>query len=191
MKINQPIGSNLWLVEESARWAIYDLEGRSIIQLTKDGGEALQKLANDSRMAKGKRDMLIDQAPGFCQILKTEGCFNRLFENSSAIIPFHSRYYMLWIELTNVCNQHCLHCYVGSNFCKQNFLNKTILKRFIRQASGLKFEQIQFTGGEPLLYPNIWEIVSYARRLNSRLIIEIYTNLTLLQDKDIKTIKKI
>lgn len=76
----------------------------------------------------------------------------------------HPRLTYLFIELTDACNMHCLHC--GSN-CgdHKNFIDtelllsalKTVAEDFIP-----KTVMICFTGGEPLLHPDFFNIVEKA-----------------------------
>lgn len=188
MKRNIALGTDLWLVEGSVRSAIYDLDVGIIIQITRNAGLFLVELLNSKRSPQKKAKLIEKKAPELYKVLKSESCLERLFGNS-VNLTFNDPNYMLWIEVTDICNQRCLHCYTRS-IMKGNFLDAKILKKIIYQASKLKFKQIQFTGGEPFLYPDIWDFVKYARALQNIPIMEIYTNLTLLEDEDIELMKK-
>ena len=189
MRTEKSIGKDLWLIEGVKRWAIYDLQKGVIFQVRKVSALALIELFESEILPQEKRKILLKEAPSFSYFLRLKGSFNRLFEKS-APLAFPPRNYMLWIEVTDVCNQRCLHCYTSSDRRKGYFLDREVLKRVISQASELEFEQLQFTGGEPLLYPKIWDIISYLRDVTTIPVVELYTNLTLLRDKEIKLLKK-
>lgn len=87
------------------------------------------------------------------------------------------------IETTNVCNIHCPFCavtYKNWGPYKKGFLDLSLFKRIIDEGidNGLYSVKLSFRG-EPLLHPNIAEMVAYAKKKG---IIDIYfnTNATLL-----------
>lgn len=188
MKRDIALGINLWLIEGSVRWAVYDLEKAVIIQITADAGLFLSELIDANGSLEEKRKFLKKEIPSLYETLRREDSLDRLFRTPVELV-FSYPNYMLWLEVTDSCNQRCLHCYTKS-IARGHFLDKQILRRIIYQASELKFEQIQFTGGEPFLYPNLWEFVKHVRELQNIPIIEIYSNLTLLEDRDIELMKK-
>lgn len=94
------------------------------------------------------------------------------------------------IDLTDRCNSHCLICWNHSPFLKQNKnttfdeLDFASLKYFINDVKKSGTKEIIFSGGgEPFLYPLIWEALRFTQNLN--LTFRINTNLTLLNQEDI------
>lgn len=72
----------------------------------------------------------------------------------------------LFFELTDACNLSCLHC--GSNACPQNhtYLPVESVKMVLDQvAAAFPPESIMIclSGGEPLLHPSLFEIITYAK----------------------------
>lgn len=96
------------------------------------------------------------------------------------------------ISLTNRCNFHCLYCFQNSgngNIMKEINAKqvKNILKKFKKPFVN---NYVQFTGGEPMIRKDFFEILSYA--LSLRYIIRFSTNgLTLnkLNDSKLKILK--
>ncbi len=86
---------------------------------------------------------------------------------------------MLFIELTSRCNEQCIHCYADSSPEREEMLPPALVKEMIDQACALGQPFIQFTGGDPLIHPDLIELVAYA---HGKTIpgIEIYTNGLLL-----------
>ena len=62
--------------------------------------------------------------------------------------------------ITLRCNQNCRYCHRFLNIDEVGFEeNKKIIDRLVED--GIK--NLTFTGGEPLLYPNVLELVKYAK----------------------------
>lgn len=97
-----------------------------------------------------------------------------------------------WLELTTYCQLNCPGCYRG-------LFNKNA-KRFNEDLNNLKkqvdflvksrnIQTISLSGGEPLLYPYLNELVEYIAEKKIR--IKIYTNGILLNEKLLSRLKKL
>lgn len=80
----------------------------------------------------------------------------------------HPRLTYLFFELTDACNLSCLHC--GSNASPQNknYLSYKDVKNVLDQVASAFSPQsimICFSGGEPLLHPQFFEMVAYAKKI--------------------------
>ncbi len=95
---------------------------------------------------------------------------------------------MLWVEITDKCNFKCIHCYNSSAYKNSNNLQLSKIYEIIKDGYLNKFNTIQFTGGEPLLHPDIEQIINYVSEYKYKAI-EIYTNLSLISDKQLDLIK--
>lgn len=89
------------------------------------------------------------------------------------------------IMLTSRCNIHCLYCYYtiwderkDSTIMKQNTFNNVL--KFLRQG---EFEEVSFTGGEPLLHPDINNFIKKCHSNN--IITSVNTNGVLLSKQKI------
>lgn len=92
---------------------------------------------------------------------------------------------MLFIELTDKCNERCIHCYADSSPERNDFLSLEHIRSALDQAIEYGTPYLQFTGGDPLIHPHLIEALEYASSLPFRGI-EIYTNGLLLNDKLLK-----
>jgi radical SAM protein with 4Fe4S-binding SPASM domain len=96
------------------------------------------------------------------------------------------------MELTERCNNNCIHCYINQpkdQISIQNIeMTTTQVKDFLRQAAELGCLQVRFTGGEPLLRPDFEEIFIFACRLGLRVI--LFTNGRQITEKNIHLFKK-
>ena len=80
----------------------------------------------------------------------------------------HPRLTYLFFELTDACNLSCLHCGSHAGPRNRTYLPITDVKMVLDQVA-LAYSpgtiMICLTGGEPLLHPNLFEIIAYARQL--------------------------
>jgi len=88
---------------------------------------------------------------------------------------------MLFIELTDQCNERCIHCYASSSPDCSDFLNLDEIKHSLDAARKMGRAFVQFTGGDPLIHKELVTAVVYASKLDFQGI-EIYTNGLLLSE---------
>ena len=82
---------------------------------------------------------------------------------------------------TNQCNLKCEHCYQDADDADLGELSTEEAKEMIDGISRAGFKIMIFSGGEPLLRPDIYELVSYAR--SKRLVPVFGTNGMLIDDE--------
>lgn len=69
---------------------------------------------------------------------------------------------------TNACNMYCDHCYRDAGCQAEEELNTAEAKTLLEQIAKAGFKIMIFSGGEPLLRPDIVELVAYATSLGLR-----------------------
>lgn len=70
------------------------------------------------------------------------------------------------IELTESCNLSCIHCHASDRLTKDPELTTDEVFTLLEGLSRIsEFRMVAFTGGEPLLRPDIIEILLYAKKL--------------------------
>ncbi|HNQ50755.1 MAG TPA: radical SAM protein [Candidatus Omnitrophota bacterium] len=86
------------------------------------------------------------------------------------------------IELTERCNNNCIHCYINlpanDPAAKRKELSTNALKNILKEAVSLGCMSVRFTGGEPLLRRDFEELYVFARRAGLKVL--IFTNATLI-----------
>lgn len=184
------IGDHLYLIEGAIRWALYDLMVGSITAIDSNSGELLKFLSKIDVVSDQKRRILENQTPIVWQKISKLNINERIFELDKSPKPKDLSLDLLWLEITEVCNQQCIHCYAKSNNQSNTIMGIDFAKEIVRQGCEAGFKKIQFTGGEPFTHPYLWELVRFTSKLDYAEI-EIYTNLTLLKDNDIKLIKRL
>lgn len=80
----------------------------------------------------------------------------------------------LEVEFSLRCNYRCRYCYLGDGAPARPELTTAECRDVIRQARELGARKIIVLGGEPMIYPQIWEMLDFIRELG--LTVEIFTN---------------
>lgn len=96
-------------------------------------------------------------------------------------VPLH-----IFLELTDACNQSCLHCYLEASGPDGNFMDKEKLFDLIENLSLEGTLVAELTGGEPLLHPDFDEILAFASEKFE--IVSVITNGLLLDEKKVSLI---
>ena len=89
---------------------------------------------------------------------------------------------MLDMELTERCDNNCIHCYINlpadDVAAKEKELSTSEVKGILEEAASLGCLTVRFTGGEPLLREDFEEIYIFARRLGFK--VGLFTSATLV-----------
>ena len=99
-------------------------------------------------------------------------------------VKYPSFPYVVGWSITNMCNLKCVHCNMDSGKAWANELTTEECKRVIDELAYNRVKTILFTGGEPLLRGDFFEIVDYA--LEKQINVSVTTNGTLVTDEIIK-----
>lgn len=87
---------------------------------------------------------------------------------------------VVW-AVTNACNLKCKHCMLDSGKKVPHELTTEEGKRLINDAAKLGAVKFAFTGGEPLMRPDIFELIDYAQSTDVQVCMA--TNGTLMDDE--------
>lgn len=91
------------------------------------------------------------------------------------------------IEITEACNEHCVHCYRPEP--KKEYWTPEKFEKICSDLAKLGSLQIDFTGGEPFLKKRFSEYLKIANDYG--FIISILTNATLIEEDDLTLLTKI
>ncbi len=84
----------------------------------------------------------------------------------------------LLVNITWKCNLKCVHCYVEQ---ENSFMDFETFKKVVDQFYDIGGLKLIISGGEPLLHPEIWKFLRYAKRKPFRLV--LLTNGLLIDEK--------
>jgi radical SAM protein with 4Fe4S-binding SPASM domain len=96
--------------------------------------------------------------------------------------PLASRLGQLDVELTERCNNDCIHCCINlpadDAMAQQREMTTGQVREILKQASDLGCLQVRLTGGEPLLRSDFEDLYLVARRLGMKVL--LFTNARLI-----------
>jgi radical SAM protein with 4Fe4S-binding SPASM domain len=88
------------------------------------------------------------------------------------------------------CNLKCVHCYSGSNQARGEYeLSRAEAVKLLRDLADYKCPVVLFSGGEPLLRADVYELMAEAKGLGLRTVLS--TNGTLINDEAAGRLKEI
>jgi MoaA/NifB/PqqE/SkfB family radical SAM enzyme len=90
----------------------------------------------------------------------------------------------LWVELTNSCSLRCLHCYAESAPGSGAIVDSLDFEAYVSvldEARANGCEAVQFIGGEPTLFAQLADLISYADAVGFTFI-EVFTNAVRITD---------
>lgn len=96
---------------------------------------------------------------------------------------------IVYLELTRECNLRCSHCLNSSGKLMENQLNDKDFKKLIQDLSNAGIQEIRFTGGEPLKFNKIYDLIELAN--NNGLCTSLGTNGTLITKEVANRLKKV
>ncbi|MGE5342169.1 MAG: radical SAM protein [Candidatus Omnitrophota bacterium] len=92
-------------------------------------------------------------------------------------------------EVTNTCNLRCIHCHASSGKPDPNELTTAEAKRVIDGVAATReFRMLVFTGGEPLIRPDIFDLLTYSKKQG--LINVVATNGTMIDEPMARDLRK-
>jgi len=96
---------------------------------------------------------------------------------------------VVW-NLTRTCNLKCVHCYTDSAAQKYpDELSTAQCKTVLDDLAAFKVPAVLFSGGEPLVRPDVFELAEYARSVNLHVVLS--TNGTLIDAEKARRFKNL
>lgn len=111
--------------------------------------------------------------------------FTRLTKKIGNMFSFFD---IVYLELTRACNLKCIHCLNNSGIKQKDELTKDELLKLIKKLSSLGVQEIRFTGGEPLLFNGIYDLIRFATE--EGICTSLGTNGTLITKEVAKKLKE-
>jgi MoaA/NifB/PqqE/SkfB family radical SAM enzyme len=101
--------------------------------------------------------------------------------NAQPVVSPPSPLTKLWIYTNYDCNLSCSYCLAESSpKASRRAISRSDIKRLVDEAVELGFDHVYFTGGEPFLLEDIYEILAYT---SERMRTSVLTNAMLLKGR--------
>ncbi len=94
---------------------------------------------------------------------------------------------MIQIECTSKCNYNCRHCYADAKTNTDTYISIEKIKPFIAELSTIGIKKLAVSGGEPLLYPYLLELLECVKAANIDVTLD--TNGSLLTQEKVGIFK--
>jgi radical SAM protein with 4Fe4S-binding SPASM domain len=176
-----------WLVVNRNGAAILGLcDGtRSTTQIMEALGVSGNDLADDiqSLLTQAGSHSLLAEISGEAEPVVRDSNANHDHAHSSPLHTIH-------LQLTNKCNYRCSYCYAGSGVQSYPMLPLEILTKVVDEATSLSPHcRYELSGGEPLLYPHIFELSEYIKSKDSPMY--LLTNGSLISEKNYRRVAEL
>lgn len=110
----------------------------------------------------------------------TQEFFEEYFQGKPQLTNLH-------IEITCKCNERCVHCYIPHEN-KVSYIEPDLFYDVLNQSKKMRLLHMTLSGGEPMLHKHFCDFLRKSRELNFS--VNVLSNLTLLNDKIIKEMKR-
>ena len=92
-------------------------------------------------------------------------------------------YSVCW-NITDKCNENCKFCF--RKHCKENTLEEN--KRIFDNLSKIKIYKLTFSGGEALIYKDLFKLIDYIKQKNPSIILSLTSNGKIIDDNILEKI---
>ncbi|MFQ5800463.1 MAG: PqqD family peptide modification chaperone, partial [Candidatus Hydrothermarchaeales archaeon] len=178
----------IFIDPETPNWAAVNGHGVNVLELC-DGRKTTSEIAKHFAHSYSKDDVyrFIKEAVK-CEIIGTKP-FSSPSYPGRAVYLNPENLEELWVYVTNRCNLRCGHCLVRGGEVTKDELTVEELKEILRDAARLGTKRIFFTGGEPFLRDDIFELIRYVTE-DLKIELVILTNGTLLTEEKVKRLAR-
>jgi radical SAM protein with 4Fe4S-binding SPASM domain len=162
----------------SPNWVAVNSEGEEILNLC-DGSRTAREIASSTDLKYSRAEVyrFLEEAAQ-SEIIGSRPASIESYTGRAAVFE-NEPLEELWIYVTNRCNLACKHCLVRGGENDKDELSIGELKGIIEKGLTLGLKRVFFTGGEPFLRSDIFNLIELVtRKLNLELV--ILTNGTLL-----------
>lgn len=181
--MQRQMGNHIRIVFGKSGYALYDFNQKAVYHLNREAYNVIQRyLSGEDFFDKDEKE-IINQLDS---IKFTEN----LMEDD--LIDISPKLTYAWLEITEVCNLNCIHCYGewGHPVIQdKKYLNCDEWKKIIDAIYDLGCRKLQFIGGEPLACPDLQELISYAHQKGMEQV-DVFTNGTLINNDLLELFKQ-
>lgn len=184
--MNLYLQSNVYLVDGAVNGAIYDLNTGELYQIENKAKNLLHRVIDGNTSIK-----MTDEEKDFISQLYSLNILTDEYVEKHEIedLKEKTRIDFVWIEVTNLCNLQCIHCYDEASCGEGVIMDINEFYHIIDELVNYGIRKLQIIGGEPFVLKEKLKLyLDYC--IGKFDYIEIFTNGTLITDEQIKYIKE-
>lgn len=183
------LNADIYLVKGSRFNCIYDVPHNKLHKIGNDAYCLLQEVIAGKDITDPKELRFLDSLVSMQIAYQTE-LPNKDYKTIDEVYSYDRKLDFAWIELTNLCNLKCIHCYNEHSECSKASMSLEDFKWAVDQLLSVGVEKIQLIGGEPFLInkDTLFKMMDYlAGKVKD---FELFTNGTIASEEDWKEIRK-
>lgn len=166
------VSENVVYVEGAINAAIYNLNSGEVFSLNSDASKIVKKFILSQKMTRVEQEFL--ETLDSMEVIDLK---NHYICREYSPTYIEKDLDLVWLEITQSCNMHCLHCYEGKNHvANKNVLSLNEWKKVISEVIDLKPRRIVIIGGEPCVHKDIILMIKYIRELDDKISVTLFTN---------------
>ncbi len=184
-------GVHLFLDAEGPNWISTNRLGAEVIEdsMHSSPEEIALKISNEKGVSF---EAVLEDCKGFLEEMKRndfQQAEHRKYPGRSRLVEC-GQLQELWIYTNNSCNLRCRHCFVSAGESSKGELGTDEITAIIDEAESLGAFRFYFTGGEPFLREDIFELIDYVLEGGKNQLI-ILSNGTLFKGERLQQLKKL
>jgi radical SAM protein with 4Fe4S-binding SPASM domain len=167
----------LLIANEKASFITTNEIGNQIFTYFKNG-YTIEKIIGEMKTNGMEMEKIVSELHSFLVKVERKG-----FYEDAEVKIIKNEAPSLHLDITNECNLNCIHCFQAAGKPRANELSVDEWLKVIEDFSTLHRSKVTFSGGEPLLYPGIFELLSLARQKG--LEVGLFSNGTQIENQAI------
>lgn len=167
--------------------SIYDLLHNSLYQIVQDVVQIINNAILYNEVSEEDKPIVSYLLEKDILVIKDIPCDK--FSNISELYNYSRPIEFAWIEITNICNLRCIHCYNEKANVSKRILSLEDFNYIVDEVCDLDIKKVQIIGGEPFIInkETLYKMMDYlAPKVES---FELFTNGTLNTKDDLLYIK--
>lgn len=138
---------NVYFVEGKVNAAFYDLNTGDLYQVSEDAKTLINKNLNNSTDSFTKSERTFVN-----ELIKMKLVTNDYVESHNIeTLKEETNIEFAWIEITNICNLRCIHCYDEASCESGKVMTLDEFKHIIDELVLCRIKKMQIIGGEPFV----------------------------------------
>jgi radical SAM protein with 4Fe4S-binding SPASM domain len=174
-------GENLFIAPEKASWITVNEIGKNFIKNFRKGF-SIKDVVAEMQSRNFSMEEISSELRNFLIKVEKAG----FLENAKVKEEDPETTFQLY--LTSKCNGHCIHCYIDAGSRADRELDTDEFLRLLDQCGNISKSKVTFTGGEPLLRADFFELAERAKKNSFE--VNLFTNGTLIDEKMVSKLEK-